>query len=117
MNQEKIGKFIRELRVKNEMTQQEVAEKIGVTDRAISKWENGRGMPDITLLIPLSEELGITVIELLNREKVYNENNVIVNLIKRENKNMEIFIYWSYEYYFNINDNSFLFRFYYSFKI
>ena len=50
MNQEKIGKFILELRREKNMTQQELADKIGVTDRAISKWENGRGMLDDTIM-------------------------------------------------------------------
>jgi len=90
MNQEKIGNFIRELRNEMKMTQQELAEKIGVTDRAISKWENGRGSPDISLLIPLSKELGITVLELLNGEKVNDENNAIVDLIKENNKKTKI---------------------------
>lgn len=47
MNQEKIGKFILNLRKEKNMSQMDLAEKIGVTDRAISKWENGKGLPDI----------------------------------------------------------------------
>lgn len=86
MNQEKIGRFIRELRIERKMTQQMLAEKIGVTDRAISKWENGRGTPDIGLLIPLSEELNITLLELLNGEKGIDEGNAIIELIKENNK-------------------------------
>ena len=86
MNQEKMGKFIRELRINLEMTQQELAEKIGVTDRAISKWETGRGTPDITFLIPLSKELGVTLLELLSGEKTVNENNAIIDLIKNNNR-------------------------------
>lgn len=70
MNQEKIGKFILELRREKNMTQQELADKIGVTDRAISKWENGRGMPDLSLMIPLCKELNITINELISGEKV-----------------------------------------------
>ena len=61
MDQEKIGKFIFELRKEKKMTQQELADKIGVTDRAISKWENGRGMPDLSLMKPLCDVLGITL--------------------------------------------------------
>ena len=64
MDQKKIGKFILELRKENNMTQQDLANKIGVTDRAISKWENGRGMPDLSLMKPLCIELGITINEL-----------------------------------------------------
>lgn len=58
MNQEKIGKFILKLRKEKNMTQKELANKIGVTDRAISKWENGRGLPDLSLMKPLCDELG-----------------------------------------------------------
>ena len=70
MNQEKIGKFILELRREKNMTQQELADKIGVTDRAISKSENGRGMPDLSLMIPLCKELDITINELISGEKI-----------------------------------------------
>ena len=70
MNQEKIGKFILELRKEKKMTQQELALKIGVTDRAISKWENGRGMPDLSLMKPLCDKLGISINELISGEKI-----------------------------------------------
>ena len=70
MNQEKIGKFILELRKEKNMTQQELADKIGVTDRAISKWENGRGLPDLSLMKPLCGELGISINELISGEKL-----------------------------------------------
>lgn len=70
MDQEKIGKFILELRKEKKMTQQELALKIGVTDRAISKWENGRGMPDLSLMKPLCDELGISINELISGEKI-----------------------------------------------
>lgn len=100
MNQEKIGRFIRGLRIEKELTQQELAEKIGITDRAISKWENGRGTPDITLLIPLSTELGVTLLELLNGEKIENENNAIIDLIKRKDKKIKI---WKYLFIVMIN--------------
>ena len=77
MNQEKIGKFIQELRKEKEMTQQELANKLNITDRAISKWENGRGLPDLSLIKPLCEELDISINELLSGEKLsekeYNE--------------------------------------------
>lgn len=70
MNQEKIGNFILELRKEKNMTQQELADKIGVTDKAISKWENGRGMPDLSLMKPLCKELGITINELISGERI-----------------------------------------------
>ena len=70
MNQEKIGNFILELRKEKNMTQQELADKIGVTDKAISKWENGRGMPDLSLMKPLCRELDISINELISGERI-----------------------------------------------
>lgn len=61
MNQEKIGKFIALLRKKKNLTQNQLAEILGVSDGTISKWETGRGMPELSLLIPLSEQLGISI--------------------------------------------------------
>ena len=71
------------------MSQQELTEKLGVTDRAISKLENGRGIPNHVLLISLSKELEITVLELLNIEKIEDENDVINDLIKNNEKNYQ----------------------------
>ena len=70
MNQEKIGKFIAKIRKEKNITQQVLANKIGVTDRAISNWENGRRMPDLSLIKPLCDELGITINDLLSGEKI-----------------------------------------------
>ena len=70
MDQEKIGKFIALLRKEKNMTQVELAEKLGITDRAISKWENGRGLPDLSLIRPLCEVLDINVNELLSGERL-----------------------------------------------
>ena len=70
MDQEKIGKFIAKLRKEKNMTQNELAQKLGVTDRAISKWENGRGMPDISIIQHLCEELSISINELLSGERI-----------------------------------------------
>lgn len=75
MNQEKIGIFIAKLRKEKGMTQQELADKLGVTDKAISKWENGRCLMDIQLLQPLADCLDVSVIELLNGKKIENDNN------------------------------------------
>lgn len=75
MNQEKIGKFILELRKEKNMTQMDLADKIGVTDRAVSKWENGKGMPDLSLMQPLCKELGITINDLLSGEKIDNHDD------------------------------------------
>ena len=70
MNQEKIGKFIAKSRKVKNMTQSDLAEKLGVTDKSISNWENGRNMPDLSLFKPLCDELGITINDLLSGEKI-----------------------------------------------
>lgn len=74
MDNEKIGKFIYECRVKKNMTQKELASKLNITDRAVSKWERGIGCPDISLLTDLSSELDVSIDELLVGEK---NNNII----------------------------------------
>ena len=70
MNQIKIGKFIAECRKKNNLTQIQLAEKLNITDRAISKWENGKGMPDSSIMLDLCNELKISVNELLSGEMI-----------------------------------------------
>ena len=78
MDQVKIGRFIAECRKKNNLTQMQLAEKLNITDRAISKWENGNAMPDSGIMLDLCNELKINVNELLSGEviemKNYNEN-------------------------------------------
>lgn len=69
MNHQKFGNFIIELRKENNMTQKELADKLHLTDKAISKWERGLSFPDIAILKPLSEILKVSVIELLNGER------------------------------------------------
>ena len=73
MNQEKIGKFIAKSRKDKKMTQSELAEKLGVTDKSVGNWENGRNMPDLSLFKPLCDELGITINDLLSGEKISKE--------------------------------------------
>lgn len=70
----KIGKFIAEKRKAKKLTQEQLAEKLGVTSKTISRWENGNYMPDISLLKPLSEELGVTLNDLITGEKVDQEH-------------------------------------------
>lgn len=70
MNQERIGKFISLCRNKKNLTQSELANKLGITDKAISKWENGRCLPDLVLIKPLCKELGITMNELLSGDYI-----------------------------------------------
>ena len=73
MDQIKIGKFIAELRKSKNMTQEQLGERLGVSFKTISKWENGRGMPELSTLKPLSEELEISINELLSGEKIEKE--------------------------------------------
>ena len=75
MDQIKIGKFIAECRKKNNLTQLQLAEKLNITDRAISKWENGKGMPDSSIMLDLCNELKISVNELLSGEMISMGNN------------------------------------------
>lgn len=70
MNQEKIGKFIAERRKIKKITQANLAEKLNITDRAISKWENGKSMPDSSIMLELCNILGISVNELLSGELI-----------------------------------------------
>ena len=74
MDQIKIGKFIAECRKKNNLTQMQLAEKLNITDRAISKWENGKGMPDSSIMLDLCNELKINVNDLLCGEMINMEN-------------------------------------------
>ncbi len=73
MDQVKIGRYIAECRKAKGMTQAQLAEKLHITDRAVSRWETGKGMPDTSLMPDLCQELGITVGELLNGESVPEE--------------------------------------------
>ncbi len=91
MNQEIIGKFIAKKRKENDLTQQELAEKLGVTYQAISKWENGRGMPDYPLFEPLCKELGITTSELLSGGQ--KEDKTVEYIKYKDKKDRRILIY------------------------
>ena len=74
MNQIEIGKFIAKCRKEKKLTQAQLAEKLNITDRAVSKWETGKSMPDSSIMLELCEILGITVNELLSGEKIDMEN-------------------------------------------
>ncbi len=74
MNQVKIGSFIATRRKANSLTQNQLAERLGITDKAVSKWETGKSMPDLSLFIPLCDLLGITLNELLLGEFITDEN-------------------------------------------
>ena len=99
MNQEKIGKFIAKVRKEKNMTQQELAMKLNITDRAISHWENGRSMPDAGIMLELCKLLDINVNELLSAKKIikesYNEQaeeNLLEMRREIESKNKKILI-------------------------
>ena len=72
---------IRQLREKQNLTQAELAEKIGVSSKTISKWETAKGLPDVSLLQPLAQALGISVIELMNGEHITNKN-ISANMLR-----------------------------------
>ena len=90
MDQIKIGKFIAECRKKNNLTQMQLAEKLNITDRAISKWENGKAMPDSSIMLDLCNELKISVNELLSGEVLemnsYNEKleQNLIDMVKQK---------------------------------
>lgn len=69
MDQQKIGRFIAQSRKENSFTQEQLAEKLGVSNRSVSRWENGKNMPDVSLFQPLCDALGITIEELLDGER------------------------------------------------
>ena len=76
MDSKIIGEFIKEQRALKNLTQKQLAEKLGVTDKAISRWETGKGIPDVSLLIPLSNALGVSVHEILLGEKIEEEKKI-----------------------------------------
>ncbi len=92
MNQEKIGKFIAECRKLKKLTQSDLAEKLGVTNKSISNWENGRNMPDLSLFKPLCELLDISINDLISGEEVTKDKyqkkleENIINTIDYTNK-------------------------------
>lgn len=76
MDSKIIGEFIKEQRILKQFTQKQLAEKLGVTDKAISRWETGKGIPDVSLLIPLSNVLEVSVNEILLGEKIEEEKKI-----------------------------------------
>ena len=97
MNQIKIGRFITERRKKANLTQMQLADKLGITDKAVSKWERGIAMPDTSIMLELCELLDISVNELLSGEKMdmeikYQQNEqLLLDLAKElEDKNKKV---------------------------
>ena len=81
MNSYVTSATIRQLREKRNLTQAELAEKIGVSSKTVSKWETAKGLPDISLLQPLAQTLGVSVIELMDGQKIINRN-VSANMMR-----------------------------------
>ena len=76
MNQIKTGQFIAQVRKEKNMTQAQLAEKLFISNKTVSKWETGKGMPEVSLMLPLCEALGINVNELLTGEKIPQKNYI-----------------------------------------
>ena len=99
MNQEKIGKFIAACRKENGYTQASLAEKLGITDRAVSKWETGKSLPDASIMLELCELLKINVNELLTGEHIIMDNykdaaeKNLVEMKAKEEKAMKILLF------------------------
>lgn len=74
MDQKKIGKFLKELRTEKKLTQEQIAEKFYVTNRSVSRWENGNNMPDLDILIEISDYFKVDLREILNGERNDNMN-------------------------------------------
>lgn len=93
MDQIKTGKFISQMRKEKGLTQREVADILNISDKTVSKWETGNGLPEVSLMLPLCETLGISVNELLLGEKIAEKEykqkaeEVIMDLIKEREEN------------------------------
>ena len=126
MNNKKTGEFISTLRKELNYSQKDLAEKLNITDKAVSKWETGRSAPDVSMLLPLSEVLGVSVTEILKGERICEEeihtasNEVIVNTLKKSKIKVLVAIilvliilvglicsYPAYHYFSTIEDNDF----------
>ena len=90
MDQIKTGKFISEMRKKKSYTQRQLADILGISDRTVSKWETGKGLPDVSLMLPLCDALDISINELLSGE-IISDNDYreraeknIMNLVKEK---------------------------------
>lgn len=90
----KIGTFIKTQRAELNMTQKDLAQKIGCTDKAISRWETGKGLPDMSFIIPLSKELNVSINELLMGEKLIcetanlEETEVVTEIIRKNDETL-----------------------------
>ena len=104
MDQIKIGKFISELRKKEGLTQIELGEKLGVSNKAVSKWENGKCLPDPSLYEPLCSILHISLTELFNgerikKEEVLEKSDQILSDVMQHAKSYKILDFISFRFY------------------
>ncbi len=126
MNNKKIGEFISVLRKELGYSQKDLAEKLNITDKAVSKWETGRSAPDVSMLLPLSEVLGVSVTEILKGERICQEeihtasNEIIVKTLKKSKLKVLFAVilvliillglicsYPAYHYFSTISENDF----------
>lgn len=92
MDQIKIGRFIAQMRKERELTQCQLADDLLISDKTVSKWETGKGLPEVSLMMPLCNTLNITVNELLSGERIPDESykkkaeEIMVDLIREKKK-------------------------------
>ncbi len=90
MNEKQIGKFIKEKRIEKNLTQEELAEKLYISNKAVSKWEQGKCMPSIDLLIPLCKELDVELNELLEGKNIEHQKEsyekLLLKVLKRKKR-------------------------------
>lgn len=96
MNNKKTGELISAIRKEMNLSQKDLAEKLNVTDKAVSKWETGRSAPDISILLPLAETLGISVTEILkgeriSKEKIHTASDEIIVMTLKKSK-LKVFV-------------------------
>ena len=90
MDQTKIGRFIAQVRKEKELTQRQLADELLISDKTVSKWETGKGLPEVSLMMPLCNTLNITVNELLSGERIPDESykkkaeEIMVDLIREK---------------------------------
>ena len=82
LNPEKVGKFIKKLRKDNNLTQQKLADKYGVTYQAVSKWENGINLPDVTLIRQMSKDFNISIEDILDGNLITKKKNRNKNIVR-----------------------------------
>lgn len=87
MDSKKIGEFIKKQRTEKNMTQEELAAKLYVSNKTISKWETGKGIPSVDMLVPLAKILDVNIAEILGGKKAIKEEEVLIKELKNKKKN------------------------------